>query len=519
MIRGTKRKIDKNENVTRINPTVKASIHNRFDIEVVDAKTGEVKQKAYAENVICQAYWDFIFDWRNNREATWFQYICYGSGTGNPASTNTTLFSAVGYKSATDAKGTYSTTNHTFAESKKIVLDETTAVGVSFTEVGIGTSLKIYTHAMLRDMNGNQIALLKTDTDIFTIVATVFLNYPKEFGDAESPYQMAYGTSTHTLWWWLVGGGVVNDRRWDDLVPILSKKRPHGYTIADISGSLGSGTVSADAQKKQMTLVAKRIAVGKQNIYGGARYVILLSGYEYDSLSYGQQYFQRPFLALMPSSEWIDPSVIKGETVGTGDGTTADFKTKFDFPYNAKVYVNGVEDDTATVEKIGVNCSANCYFDCVDIIDGTIYPPRTDKYEYASQPYLYFYNANHENGVTAFGSSYVTSAYCSNDGSSWTYANRTAISETLQKYKYWRLRFDKSSASKMTYFDDYDPTTDTSAFTTYATLAKTSNIHFETPPPAGAVITIDYTTDVIAKDENHVFDLSLTIQLGEYTGE
>ena len=47
-------------------------------------------------------------------------------------------------------------------------------------------------------------------------------------------------------------------------------------------------------------------------------------------------------------------------------------------------------------------------------------------------------------------------------------------------------------------------------------VASSKNIHFDTPPAAGAVITADYTTDTIAKDANYVFDLSVTIQLGEY---
>ena len=43
------------------------------------------------------------------------------------------------------------------------------------------------------------------------------------------------------------------------------------------------------------------------------------------------------------------------------------------------------------------------------------------------------------------------------------------------------------------------------------------NIHFTTAPASGAVITADYHTPTIAKDTNHVFDLTVTIQLGEYT--
>ena len=43
------------------------------------------------------------------------------------------------------------------------------------------------------------------------------------------------------------------------------------------------------------------------------------------------------------------------------------------------------------------------------------------------------------------------------------------------------------------------------------------SIHFATAPASGAVITADYHTPTIAKDTNHVFDLTVTIQLGEYS--
>ena len=50
MIRGNKRNYTSALN-KRFD--VSASIHNRFDIEVIDAVSGEVKQKAFAENVVC----------------------------------------------------------------------------------------------------------------------------------------------------------------------------------------------------------------------------------------------------------------------------------------------------------------------------------------------------------------------------------------------------------------------------------------------------------------------------------
>jgi hypothetical protein len=44
-----------------------------------------------------------------------------------------------------------------------------------------------------------------------------------------------------------------------------------------------------------------------------------------------------------------------------------------------------------------------------------------------------------------------------------------------------------------------------------------ANIRFTTPPAEGAVITANYYTPVVAKDSDHVFDMSITIHLGEYT--
>lgn len=42
------------------------------------------------------------------------------------------------------------------------------------------------------------------------------------------------------------------------------------------------------------------------------------------------------------------------------------------------------------------------------------------------------------------------------------------------------------------------------------------NIHFTEPPAEGAVITADYTTPVIPKDDQHVFDLTVTLTFNEH---
>ena len=74
--------------VQHLGAKLNASIHNRFDIEVVDSKTGEIKKKAQAENVILNRLWRVY-------SGNWNSYIQYGSGAGTPAATDTSLFTFI----------------------------------------------------------------------------------------------------------------------------------------------------------------------------------------------------------------------------------------------------------------------------------------------------------------------------------------------------------------------------------------------------------------------------------------
>lgn len=155
---------------SKTNVQLNASIHNRFDIEVIDAATGEVRQRAQAENVICNNLWGYL------GYNAWNQYIQYGSGSGTPAATDTALFSFVGSDTPTTVSKVYDAATGVFSLQRKIKLLETTAVGKTITEVGIGygNNYALCTHAMLTDMNGNQISIAKTATDIINIYTTVF---------------------------------------------------------------------------------------------------------------------------------------------------------------------------------------------------------------------------------------------------------------------------------------------------------------------------------------------------------
>ena len=93
MVRGHTRTLE--HRLPEIKANMDCSIHNRFDIEVVDSITGEVKQTAQAENVILNQLWTRLLS-----PNAYFNYIFIGTGNGTPSAPDTALFTHLGYKYA-----------------------------------------------------------------------------------------------------------------------------------------------------------------------------------------------------------------------------------------------------------------------------------------------------------------------------------------------------------------------------------------------------------------------------------
>jgi hypothetical protein len=144
-------------------------IHNRFDIEVKDAKTGEIIEKGQAENIVLDRMYDRLLGFNS-----YFSYIIFGSGTGTLDASRTTLFSRVDGKSASTDSLVRSYPTSTW--TRKINLGVSEYNGNTLTEIGIGDgSTYINTHAMITDAVGNPISIEKTDLKIIDIYATVYV--------------------------------------------------------------------------------------------------------------------------------------------------------------------------------------------------------------------------------------------------------------------------------------------------------------------------------------------------------
>lgn len=118
-------------------------VHNHFDFVVQNAKTREVKQTARAYNIVLDTYFSYVLNSRNPLHS-----ITLGIGTGEPATTDTALFSAIITKQATEVekKIEYPTSY----VKKKIVLEPTECVDQDITEVGFVGNYYYYGNCSFR---------------------------------------------------------------------------------------------------------------------------------------------------------------------------------------------------------------------------------------------------------------------------------------------------------------------------------------------------------------------------------
>ena len=515
MIRGNKR------NRTSV-PTkrfdVSASIHNRFDIEVIDSVSGEVKQKAFAENVVCDKVYGYICS--NKSSYGWNYNISCGDGTGTPSASDTALFNKVCAATSTLYSRNWNPKTNVYTVTKKAVFDENVAVGKNLTEVGIfgsdGTTL--CTHAMLQDMNGNPVSILKTDTDIINVYATVFCHFT-----VPNDSIRVFCVPQHRFYYW--NGGY---RETEEAVNLIN----HVAGLATLKnneyyGSLipGYGYVPGTT-KYTMTGVfdyasrtitySTRLGATDANI-GGIK--TLFFGYEC-----------APDIAfeIGPANGWYEKTAIVGESIGTGDGVTVDFSTEFPYVRNATVYVDGIAVEASVEHGYHMQSIGNY----MRLIEQPAYGWNRDSYQYGvlchdgttmrvNTAYFtdrrpVFENVLYETVGIKSIYSYKLVIEVSNDNETWITIAKgvdgwatTTIPEEYQNYRYWRI--DSAELTSRSYSTGFEAT-----FTANAPLPSSSNIHLAEAPAEGAVITANYDTISIGKDANHVFDISIVFSFSEY---
>lgn len=518
MIKGTKRPLIKDINLIQnnknvLNIDIPVSIHNRFDIEVIDINTNKIRQKAQAENIICDNLWDRILT-----PNTYFTHIHYGTGSGTPDSSDTSLFTFLRAKEFDAWDSPYSVLSVSAKDGiaylrRRYQIKPSEEVGALLTEIGIGYSTSnnsLCTHAMLKDMNNMPISIHKKSTDVINIYATIFAHFNKDGYDLgfirllpNAVKKSDYAVSDNFIGYLLGFYSTVYGAEPPIYLVPLSKTNWWSSTTRK------NRSTNFNKSNKTIKLIYDRFDINDFNM--DIKYLAFFNYYSQSRLS-------SPSLLIEVGGSWYPKTTIIKEAVGTGDGTTKLFNTKHDCPKNAKVYINNILQSTGVeVKELPKNFNyITPYLKYINRSQSTINNIIPSLYNKTinvdtvtsstgkSIEGLFENVLYQQTGIKSFTNNSPTdgSVEVSNNLIDWVNITSPVPIE-YQFYRFWKITIKQGTDMELRKFV---PTEDSGY-----------NIHFETAPDVGDVIHIDYDTPTIAKDENHVFDFEITFQLGEHT--
>ena len=464
--------------MAKLSKELRMGIHNRFDIEVVDAETGEVKQKAQAFNVVCDGYWTYTL-----AERRVFDTVAIGTGAGTPSASDTTLFNYIG--NSTYDINLYNSYDVIDASNEhlgiwcrtfKSTIPNASYVGANITEIGLGDSTYLLTHAMLKDMNGNTISITKTDTDIINIYCSLYLHYSGQNSDIHVYFaRVKYSYSGGQLIDYILGRRHSTNSS-DNRLGLYPTTLDCGNTVLNefINTTNNTGAVSYayGTNPPTITLTAQQIPVSKGNM-NGINELMFRYGDNWNS------YHDFTWYSIIVESGGtiFPPHHVTGESVGTGDGTTVKFKTTFDCPYNARIYVNGVlQNNGVTVKKYPQKAQPQTIHEGYGYFINEVHPKnvhlkyknRMDSSSYTDYSYIQKTGLCYENigndlfGISQIrfnsqnGNAYIFNVQGSNDGLTWDdigsggYSSSNSqiwtSSAASANYRYYKINFPESAS-------------------------------------------------------------------------
>ena len=455
---------------------IEVGYHNEFDFIVRDAKTGKIKQEVKAYNIILNRFWDLFLGSVTTSSARCFAHIAFGSGTAVPAIGDTNLGSRIGSKAMANRTLDWSTTevDGIIKVKGNVRLEAADYVGSNISEVGIsdnGTTL--VTKSLLKDANGNPIAIVKTASDVIDIYATFYVNVPKNMA--------TWGEYTST------NGGIGAYLTFNNYLSYSTSSGSKGYFKNEAEDIVvwKRPSIAMSIPNKNIVFTVPTLTAGEGNVGG-------LIGFE---IAYD-------FRISIPISAFVQPTIIK-EVIGTGDGVTKDFQNVFGRIINnanLKTYVDDV---------ISADVSYDYEFGRI----GGYYHERMIFTKDAATKALIYENLDaikYPIGRYRVGRFKI---YATDDLNDWgeilySYAgsfstNTWPAPANAKRYNIVAPLYDGETAL-FTYID--------------SSVNADKHIHFGTAPAVGKTIALTYDTACIAKDDAHVINgISFTLNFNEYT--
>jgi len=455
----------------------KTIIHNRFDFVVRDAKTEKVIKEYASYNTLLNTFWTNYI--AGAYHTSLLAYIQVGDSGTTPVATDTALGGWIGGKAVTDITYDYSdlAANGIATRRCKIRLEASEYNGTTIREVGMAKDdyNLLVTKSLIKDSNGNTLAIEKDALTIIDIYATFFIYLPAISGD------FIFNRANSGILRWMLCA--------DASLPVARTLYSNYTTFDDNCWGFGEAysipghSLTFDATNKKVTIDFNDLGVSGGNI-GGLCMFQPVTG----------------VIIKMPNSI-VTSSLIEKEIVGTGDGTNKDFVTDFGRLVdkgNNKVYVDDVE----------VSATFNYAMKYGAITDAKpILKHMEGEGDYAF-----------ENITIGTSNLPLTSIFCTSYRhihlyvkdtleASWTYvldvysSSKKAIPAEHQLHKY--IKF-----TEQTYYLDGVSTSS----------AGIPNVTLAVAPAIDAVVTVTYDTNCIHKNSDTVLnDLSMQLVFGEYT--
>ena len=540
-----------------ISAELKTNYRTNYHLELIDSRSGKIKQKADTQNIILDNWWNSA---RNEYcSGRLVHEVVFGSGSGTPAESDTGPFHSLWTVAVSSERQTIDEENKAITCVAFASIPATSAYVGTITEICCTSrataangnqwpALKdyVFTHALLKDAEGNPISIEKTDVDILEVTITITVSY-----SASSPWVL------NRLPGYLLKkkGAVVNSANWADsqwfsIHLALGTTNPdpdfflynYDFNRANIVGPscgnacsmLAVGSLSKATRKMSFanTRIAQEVGQSRPIYYN----YVMVEGFMYSAL---------------PNADIFPSYTISNISIGKGDGV----KTQFDNPLDyfvkdtEKVYKNGVALVRGTDYTIdyqnnhnrlpelaatrncktsgGVTVAAGSY--------GDSGPKRKPFQRFVRSANMYLletisvgWNANNplfiefeEAGdvntfyVPSWVSTGTITLFRSADGENWTqvceiaHTSGTANTEKFSaiKAQYWKIEGTNTGWTNHSY------TTDDMAQELFLGYVGDPDITFTEAPADGDVITMDVEMDRPFKNGNFVIDVAAELQL------
>ena len=491
--------------------TMWCKIHNRFDIEVRDKETGELKQKGQAENIVLDRMYTRLCNF-----STYFVNIFFGSGRGTLSPTRTTLFTSLGYKAAVTEE-----TIKAFPISKwtrKITLAPEEYVNQTITEVGISeTTTAINTHALITDSEGNPLSITKTDIDVVIIYATVFI----EFQNKSDNIYFTNFPNNNELLNYLAGKAI------DGSASPLYSGSERIY-IGEFNNNI-AGDVNMLAAQKIPTRV---IDVPNRKISYNARFGVDEGNF---NRRISEIALKKVFRCSLPEVSVFTEYPLNDINIGTGDGV----KTIFELPntdvFDVDIKIDGGIVDPSNyvlenIEYLKGNSKIPLYSIFADDqpldlslitspFDNTVFFSNADDStpliiiikvnpdkilnKWMTYSHTGLSNVNYSKSIEIYGSLNGIS-YTELSSSYVTLSTNTKLFQITQPYNYFKISMyvDITTSGQNVHY-------------IYLQNDNRPRVVFTSPVPLNGIITADYKVPYIPKTEDYILDVSTEIVFGE----